>query len=121
MNRTISPYGPSEWDEAQRRAETYLRALHGEIGSAERGLLANALAKARVRSRRENLAHPVPLVMESLFDLLPPQKVPPSAMTPPLRRVKMIPERMEFPFHDAMRTIFQSEVFPFGRRPANQP
>jgi hypothetical protein len=114
MMEGISGYGPREWNEAQRRAETYLRVLHGRIGPAEGNLLANALAKARGRSRTEDSAHPVTLMMESLFDILPPETAAPVAMTPPMQRVAMIPEKTEFPLHDAMRRLFRSEAFPFG-------
>jgi hypothetical protein len=112
MNQTISSHGLAEWNEAERRAETYLRALHGRIGPGERTLLVDALAKARRHHGRESSAHPVTLVMESLFDLLPPETTAPVAMTPPIRRVAMIPEKTEFPFHDAMRRLFNLKLFP---------
>ena len=60
----------------------------------------------------ESSAHPVTLVMESLFDLLPPETAAPVAMTPPMQRVAMIPEKTEFPFHDAMRRLFNLKLFP---------
>jgi hypothetical protein len=112
MNQTISSHGLREWNEAQRRAETYLRTLHGSIGPAERTLLADALAKARGRRGTESSAHPVTLVMESLFDLLLPETAAPVAMTPPMQRVAMIAEKTEFPLHDAMRRLFNLNLFP---------
>ena len=111
MNQTVSSNGVPEWNEAQRRAETYLRALHGRIGPADRTLLVDALATARRRGT-ESSAHPLTLVMESLFDLLPPETAAPVAMTPPMQRVAMIPEKTEFPFHDAMRRLFNLKLFP---------
>ncbi len=113
MTQTISPYGPREWSEARRRAETYLRALQGGFGQGERALLAQALAKAHGQNREDRATHPVTLVMESLFGLLPPEDVSaPVAMTPPMQRVTMLPEKTEFPFHDGMRRLFQ--VLPFA-------
>lgn len=112
MNQTISSHGVREWNEAQRRAETYLHALHGRIGPADRTLLVDALAKARGRRGTESSAHPVTLVMESLFDLLPPKTAASVAMTPPMQRVAMIAEKTEFPFHDAMRRLFNLKLFP---------
>ena len=112
MNQTISSHGLREWNEAQQRAETYLRALHGRIGPAERTLLADALAKARGRRGTKRLAHPVTLVMESLFDLLPPETAAPVAMTPPMQKVAMIAEKTEFPLHDAMWRLFNLKLFP---------
>jgi hypothetical protein len=112
MNQTISSHGLREWNEAQRRAEAYLRALKGRIGPADRTLLVDALAKARRHSGTERSAHPVTLVMESLFDLLSPETAAPVAMTPPIKRVAMIPEKTEFPFHDAMRRLFNLNLFP---------
>jgi len=112
MNQTISSHGVREWNEARRRAETYLRALHGRIRPVDRTLLVDALAKAHRRRGTENSAHPVTLVMESLFDLLPPETAVPIAMTPPMQRVAMIPEKTEFPFHNAMRRLFNLKFFP---------
>ena len=112
MNQTISSHGVREWSEARCRAETYLRVLHGRVGPADRTLLVETLAKARRRHETESLAHPVTLVMESLFDLLPTGTAAPIAMTPPMQRVAMIPEKTEFPFHDAMRRLFNLKLFP---------
>jgi hypothetical protein len=88
------------WQEAERRAETYLRTLRGRLDRPERGLVANALSSARGQSQLASEAHPVRLVMEALFDSLQavPNEKPP--MTPPLRRATMLPEPIEFPLHD---------------------
>ena len=112
MNQTISSHGVREWNEARRRAETYLRVLHGRIRPADRTLLIETLAKARQRRETQSLVHPVTLVMESLFDLLPTGTAAPVAMTPPMQRVPMIPEKTEFPFHDALRRLFNLKLFP---------
>jgi hypothetical protein len=47
MEQKIATHLPRQWSEAQRRAETYLRALRSEFGSAERQLVARALSSAR--------------------------------------------------------------------------
>lgn len=114
MNQTISTFGAREWSEAGRRAETYLRSLQGGTNAAEPTLLAQALATARTRSATDETTHPVTLVMESLFDLLPPAKAPAPTMTPPIDRVRMLPEKTEFPLHDGLRRIFRSEIFLFA-------
>jgi hypothetical protein len=49
--------------------------------------LVDALATARAL-RTESSAHPVTLVMESLFDLLPPETAAPVAMTPPMQGLR---------------------------------
>lgn len=103
---------PREWNEAQRRAETYLRARQGALGSAERHLLEQATKSARAQQREAPAAHPVTLVMESLFALLPPAEA--VAMTPPIRRVSMLPEETEFPLHDGLRTLFRTGFSPFA-------
>ena len=113
MNQRITVYGPREWSEAQSRAETYLRALHGGFGSSERHLLAQALVTAREQS--DAAAHPVTMVMDSLFALLPPENAAsPVAMAPPIQRVTMLPEKTEFPFHDGLRRLFRTQVSPFA-------
>ena len=108
MNHGITGYGPREWSEGERRAETYLRVLHGEVGTAERELIDRATQAAR-KQARSSAAHPVTLVMEALFSLLPFEETgSPIAMTPPIRRVSMLPEKTEFPLHDGLRRFFRS-------------
>ncbi len=102
------PSHPSQkWNEAHRRAETYLRLLRGEFGRRERQLAALALNSARGQIQQHHDAHPVTLVMEALFGFLSgaPAKMP--AMTPPLQRATMLPEPMEFPVHDWLRGFFR--------------
>ena len=53
MNQTITGYGPDEWHEAQQRAETYLRALHGRFGPAERSY--SCMRYKPLREREENV------------------------------------------------------------------
>lgn len=95
-----------QWQEAQRRAETYLRTLRGSFGPAERQLLAAALTSARGQLRLNPETHPVTLVMEALFGFLSslPNDRPP--MAPPLRRATMLPEPIEFPLHDWFSGLF---------------
>jgi len=113
MNQGIRVHGAQEWGEAQRRAETYLRAWSGRLGSAEQQLLTRALITAQ--ERPDAGAHPVTLVMESLFALLPAEaSAKPAAMTPPIRRVTMLPEETEFPFHDGLRRLFRTQLLPFA-------
>jgi hypothetical protein len=115
MNQGITVHGPREWSEAQRRAETYLRVLSGRLGSAEQQLLAQALITAREHHRADPAAHPVTLVMESLFALLPAEgAASPVAMTPPIQRVTMLPEKTEFPFHDGLRQLFRTQLLLFA-------
>lgn len=115
MNQPISPYGPREWSEGRRRAETYLRALQGEFGAAELELVSRSIRAARERDRESGAAHPVTLVMESLFDLLSREEsAAPAAMTPPMQRVSMLPEKTEFPFHDGLRRLFRTRLLPFA-------
>jgi hypothetical protein len=124
MEQNAATYVSHQWSEAQRRAETYLRALRSEFGSAERQLLARALAGAREQHRQGVVSHPVTLVMESLFEMLPPQKMaPPLAMAPPISRATMLPEPIEFPLHDWLRhggwkaaapRLFRGRVFAFA-------
>ena len=115
MSQEITVHGPRDWSEAQRRAETYLRAWSGRLGSAERQLLAQALSAAREHRRANAAAHPVALVMEALFVLLPPEETAmPVAMTPPIQRVTMLPEKTEFPFHDGLRRLFRTQLLPFA-------
>jgi hypothetical protein len=124
MQQMAATYLPQQWSEAHRRAEIYLRALRSEFGSAERQLVARALASAREQHRRGAATHPVTLVMESLFEMLPPQNtMTPITMTPPLARASMLPEKTEFPLHDWLRRggwkaaaprIFRGRIFAFA-------
>ncbi len=110
-----SPHGPREWDEARRRAETYLRALRGRFGVTEREQIARAIALARAQRGDERVAHPVTLVMETLIDLLPQENTAgPVAITPPLQRVSMLPEKTEFPFHEGLRRFLRTQFLPFA-------
>ena len=103
---------PQQWNEAHRRAETYLRALRGGYGPAERELFARALAVARAQHRSGRTKHPVALMMESLFAILPPHdSIASAAMTPPIRRTTMLPERTEFPVHDWLRRLAPKRIF----------
>jgi hypothetical protein len=103
---------PQQWNEAHRRAETYLRALRGGYGSAERELFARALATARAQHRIDGTKHPVTLMMDSLFAILPPHDaIAPVAMTPPIRRTAMLPERTEFPLHDWLHRLAPKRIF----------
>jgi hypothetical protein len=115
MNPGITVHGRREWSDAQRRAEAYLRALSGTLGSAEEQLLAEALTTARKHHRAHPAAHPVTLVMESLFALLPVEAAAAAiAMVPPVQRVTMLPEKTEFPFHDCLRQLFRTQLLPFA-------
>lgn len=111
MNHGITGCCPAAWDEAQQRAETYLYALYGEFDSGQRELLARATQSARARS--ENAAtHPVTLVMQALFALL--ETTPTFAMTPPIQRVSMVPEKIAFPFHEGLGRLFRTHLLPFA-------
>jgi hypothetical protein len=100
-----------QWNEAHRRAETYLRALRGRYGPDERELFARALAIARAQDVA-GAKHPVALMMESLFAILPSQgPTAPLAMTPPVHRTTMLPERTEFPVHDWLRRLAPKRIF----------
>lgn len=112
MKQTISSHSPREWSEAQRRAETYLRALHGEFGSTEQQLLSQAVAAGRQKQSCDALSHPVTLVMESLFALLPSEEA--FTITPPIQRTTMLPEKIVFPFHDGLRRLFRIKLLPFA-------
>jgi hypothetical protein len=102
---------PQQWIEAEHRAETYLRALRGRYGPAERELFARALATARAQ-HVDGAKHPVALVMESLFAILPPHDaMAPAAMTPPIQRTTMLPERTEFPVHDWLHRLAPKRIF----------
>ena len=116
MNQAISPNSSRAWTEAQQRAETYLSALCGRTGPAENALLEQAIATAREESCEGNNAHhPITLVMESLFALLSRAEiVAPLAITPPLTRASMLPEKIEFPLHEGMRRLFGARDFPFA-------
>lgn len=115
MTQEITVYGPREWSEAQHRAETYLRAWFGRLGSAEEHLFTRALATARENHRADPAPHPVTLVMEALFAFLPPEEAAtPVSMTPPMQRVTMLPEKTEFPFHDGLRQLFRTQLLPFA-------
>src|SRR5262245_36970667 len=98
MDQTVSFQRAADWSEARRRAETYLRALHGRFGTPEREQVTRAIAAAWARQNQESESHPVTLVMKSLFDLVPaPSAAAPLCMTPPIRRMRMLPEKTEFP------------------------
>lgn len=112
MKQTISSQGPEEWNEAQRRAKTYLRALYRGFGSTERQLLSRALTAAQEEHRYDGVSHPVRLVMQSLFALLPSEE--PVAMTPSIQRTTMLPEKTVFPFHDGLRRLFRAKFLPFA-------
>ena len=100
-----------QWNEAHRRAETYLRALRGRYGPAERELFAFSLATARAQDVA-GAKHPVALMMESLFALLSPHDaLGPAAMTPPIHRTTMLPERTEFPVHDWLHRLAPKRIF----------
>jgi glutathione S-transferase len=115
MNQKLTPNLPQQRSEAQRRAETYLRALRGKFGPAERQLVTRALAAARDQERLNAEAHPVTRVMESLFELLSEETTAaPVAMTPPIKRVTMLPETTEFPLHDWLRGILGGRIFAFA-------
>jgi len=114
MMEAISGYGPREWSEGMRRGETYLRAWRGRCDAGERKQLAQAIAIARAQSASGDSRHPVTLVMESLFDLLPMENeratVP---STPPIQRVRMLPEKTEFPLHDNLRRLLRPRFLAF--------
>lgn len=108
MQSASSKYGPREWSEAQRRAEKYLQLLRGQFSAVEAAELAQAMTRARAAASAAALQHPVTLVMEALFALLPSQSPPPKiAMTPPLRRTPMLPEKTEFPLHHCWRQLWR--------------
>ncbi len=92
-----------KWNEAKRRAETYLRVSRGDFGLVERQLVDRAIELASVRSAASTEAHPVTLVMDALFRLLPLPASGEKIMTPAIRRTSMLPERTEFPVHDFVR------------------
>ena len=129
MNQGITVHGRQEWNEAERRSETYLRDLFGRFGETERELVARALSAAREEHQRgasfqlarprlaqaPNLRHPITLVMESLFDFLPAKDATaPAAMAPPIQRTSMLPQKTEFPFHDCLRQLFRTQLLPFA-------
>ncbi len=115
MDQTVSFQRAADWSEARRRAETYLRALHGRFGTPEREQVARAITAARVRLSQGSETHPVTLVMKALFDLLPaPSAAAPLCMTPPIRRVRMLPEKTDFPFHAGLRQLFRTQLLPFA-------
>src|SRR4051812_46316540 len=97
-----------KWSEAHRRAETYLRALFGQFNASERQLLARAVGEARELHRYRDEAHPTRLVMEAIFNLVEPVLYPAAdtltPMAPRLHRTVMLPEPIEFPLHDYMRS-----------------
>jgi hypothetical protein len=112
MNHETIDYSPDGWSEAQQRAETYLHALHGEFGPAQRELLVRALQRAR--EQEGNVAsHPVTLVMQALFAILPKETTA-IAMAPPIQRAAMLPEKVEFPFHEGLRRLFHTQLLPFA-------
>ena len=129
MQQAITVHGPREWNEAQRRAETYLGALRGGFGERERELVARALRAAREEHQpgaSSQLSsphatqvpvspHPVTRVMELLFDILPTQDtIAPPAMAPPIQRTSMLPEKTEFPFHDGLHRLFRAQLLSFA-------
>jgi len=114
MMEAISGYGPREWNEGMRRGETYLCAWRGRCEAAERKQLAQAIAVARARSESGDPRHPVTLVMESLFDLLPMENARAAVPTaPPIQRVRMLPEKTEFPLHDGLRRLLRPRFLAF--------
>ena len=115
MMEAILGYGPREWSEGMRRGETYLRAWRGRCEAAERKQLAQAIAIARAQSASGDPRHPVTLVMESLFDLLPVENERAAlATTPPIQRVRMLPEKTEFPLHDGLRRLLRPRFLAFA-------
>jgi hypothetical protein len=111
---TASLYGSCEWNEAQSRAETYLRALRGGFGPLEREQLTAAMNLARVHAN-ERAQHPVTRVMQSLFDLLRAKNgITAIAMTPPIHRVSMLPERMKFPLENGWRRLVAGQFLPIA-------
>ncbi len=108
-------YGLREWSEGRRRGEAYLRAWRGQCGAAEDKQLAEAITLARAQSDKGDPRHPVTLVMESLFTLFPiGQVAAPIAMTPPIQRVRMLPEKTEFPLHEGIRRLFRTRFLSFA-------
>ena len=115
MKQGNSVYNPGEWSEAVERAESYLRALFGSLGGNEKSLLQDALDMALAEQPGALATHPVTLVMESLFYLLAEEDAAPLApMTPPMRRVSMLPEPTEFPLHDGVRRLFRTRHLLFA-------
>ena len=111
----VSEYGPREWNEGMRRGETYLRSWRGSSGTAENEQLAKAVAIARAQAAAGDPRHPVTLVMESLFAFLPLENESAAiAITPPIQRVKMLPEKTEFPLHDGLRRLFRPRLLRFA-------
>jgi hypothetical protein len=95
-----------QWQEARRRAETYLRAERGACGVRERALLASAFASARGQLRLDPDARPSALVMEALSGFLAStSRAGATPMSPPIQHSRMLPEPIEFPLHDWMRRI----------------
>jgi hypothetical protein len=99
------------WSEAQQRAETYLRALFGAFGARQRELLARAMQTARAQEG-DVATHPVGLVMRALFALL--EASAGFVMAPPVQRVSMLPEKIEFPFHEGLGRLFHTRLLPFA-------
>ena len=85
--------------------------MHGTLGHAERQLAREAETAARARQFEG--VHPVTLIMEALFRMLPEGEAP-VAMTPPMQRVSMLPERTEFPLHDGWSRFFRTCLIPFA-------
>jgi hypothetical protein len=110
MNHGITGCDPA-WSEAQHRAETYLHLLCGEFGSVQRELLVRAMQTAHAQSE-ETTVHPVTLVMRALFLLL--EKATRIATAPPMQRATMLPEKIEFPFHEGLSRLFRSRLLPFA-------
>lgn len=115
MKEKVSTHLPRQWNEARHRAEIYLHALRSQFGLVERKLVARALIAAREQHRRNGAAHPVTLTMESLFEILWPEKsVSELAMAPPMQRATMLPEPTEFPLHDWLRRLFRRRMISFA-------
>ncbi|HEY1583372.1 MAG TPA: hypothetical protein VGF73_09780 [Chthoniobacterales bacterium] len=54
-------------------------------------------------------------MMEALFALLSTSEgAAPVAITPPLRRTRMLPEKTEFPLHEGLSRFVRSGVVPFA-------
>ena len=96
-----------DWNEAQLRAETYVRAARGGFGEAERKLLADAIAAARAR-RGET--QPMRLVMSEIFarmDVVESgrDRCLQRPANPPIERASMLPKPIEFPLLAALKKL----------------
>jgi hypothetical protein len=52
--------------------------------------------------------------MQTLFAILPKETPATIAMTPPIQRAAMLPEKVEFPFHEGLRRLFHTQLLPFA-------